>query len=148
MGDKVDRLKECHLRLNIPLLTACQLNRTAEGGNDDSSAIAQSDRLQWFASQVGIFRRKTIEEIADDGIEFGSHKYIELATRYQGQEAHGHNNLVRVVDEKGKVKYVQNFINYNVENFHVEELGSLDDIIKKKSVQVEIFDEKDGKNLL
>jgi hypothetical protein len=147
IGEKVDRLKECILRVNIPLLTACQLNRSAEGGNDDSSAIAQSDRLQWFASQVGIFRRKTIEEIAEDGAEFGTHKYIELACRYQGKEAHGHSNLVKVTDEKGKVKYVNNFINYRVDNFNVEELGGLDDIKKSKDVQVNVFakeNEADG----
>ncbi len=144
IGDKVDRLKQCFLRLNIPLLTACQLNRTAEGGNDDSSAIAQSDRLQWFASQVGIFRRKTMEEIADDGKEFGTHKYIELACRYQGKDAHGHSNLVKTEDAKGKVKYVNNFINYKVENFAVEELGSLEEIIKSKAVQVNVF-EKENK---
>lgn len=143
IGEKVDRLKECFLRLHIPLLTACQLNRSAEGGTDDSSAIAQSDRLQWFASQVGIFRRKTIEEIADDGKEFGTHKYIELACRYQGKNAHGHSNLVRVEGEKGKVKYVSNYLNYEVNNFSIEEKGSLEDIQKSKSVQVNVFDEKD-----
>lgn len=144
IGDKVDKLKQCFLRLNIPLLTACQLNRTAEGGNDDSSAIAQSDRLQWFASQVGIFRRKTMEEIADDGKEFGTHKYIELACRYQGKDAHGHSNLVKTIDAKGKVKYVNNHINYSVENFAVEELGSLEDIIKSKDVQVNVFEKENA----
>lgn len=143
IGEKVDRLKECHLRLNIPLLTACQLNRSAEGGNDDSSAIAQSDRLQWFASQVGIFRRKTIEEQAEDGTQFGTHKYIELATRYQGKDARGHSNLIKVTDEKGRIKYRSNFINYKVENFQVSECGTLEDIVKSQSVNVQVFDEKE-----
>ena len=57
IGEKVNALKELSLELNIPILTACQLNRSAENGVDDSSAISQSDRLQWFASFVAIFRQ-------------------------------------------------------------------------------------------
>lgn len=140
IGDKVDRLKELSVRLNIPILTACQLNRSAENGADDSSAIAQSDRLQWFAAYVGIFRRKTLEEQAEDGAQFGTHKMIELASRYQGQHAHGHNDLVRVMENNRPV-YRKNFISFNVDNFHVEEKGTLQDIVNHQNgVNVNIFD--------
>jgi hypothetical protein len=101
------------LELNVPILTACQLNRSAENGVDDSSAISQSDRLQWYASFVAIFRRKSVEEIADDGPEFGSHKLIPLATRFQGKDSAGHHDLVRIKEGK-KVKYAQNFISFNI----------------------------------
>jgi hypothetical protein len=140
IGDKVDRLKELSVRMNIPILTACQLNRSAENGADDSSAIAQSDRLQWFAAYVGIFRRKTLEEQAEDGAHFGTHKMIELASRYQGQHAHGHNDLVRVIENNRPV-YRKNFISFNVDNFNVEEKGTLQDIVNHQNgVNVNIFD--------
>jgi hypothetical protein len=116
------------------------LNRSAENGTDDSSAIAQSDRLQWFAAYVGIFRRKTLEEQAEDGINFGTHKMIELAARYQGKNAHGHSDLVKVKDGN-QWKYKKNFISFNVQNFNVQEKGSLQDIIDAKAgVKVDIFD--------
>ena len=144
IGDKVDRLKELSVRLNIPLLTACQLNRSAENGADDSSAIAQSDRLQWFAAYVGIFRRKTIEEQAEDGAQFGTHKMIELAARYQGQHAQGHTDLVRVV-ENGRPQYRKNFISFSVENFNVDEKGTLQDIVNHQNgVGINIFDRENG----
>ena len=61
IGDKVDKLKKLAEELNCPIITAIQANRSGENFNrrrggvvDDSSAIAQSDRLQWFASYVGI----------------------------------------------------------------------------------------------
>jgi replicative DNA helicase len=140
IGDKVDRLKELAVRLNLPILTACQLNRSAENGTDDSSAIAQSDRLQWFAAYVGIFRRKTIEEQAEDGAQFGSHKMIELAARYQGQQAHGHSDLVRV-NVNNRVEYRKNFISFDVNNFNVEEKGTLQNIIDHQNgIDVNIFD--------
>lgn len=146
IGDKVDRLKELSVRLQIPILTACQLNRTAENGNDDSSAISQSDRLQWFAAYVGIFRRKTLEEQAEDGLEFGGHKMIELASRYQGQNAHGHSDLVRVqVDNR--VEYRKNFISFDVKNFNVTEKGTLQDIINRRNgVDMNIFDRENRAN--
>jgi replicative DNA helicase len=144
IGDKVDRLKQLAVRLSIPILTACQLNRSAENGTDDSSAISQSDRLTWFAAYVGIFRRKTIEEIAQDGQQFGTHKMIELASRYQGQHAAGHSDLVRVV-ENSKVQYRKNFLSFNVENFDVSEKGNLQDIINAQNgVGVNVFDRENG----
>jgi replicative DNA helicase len=148
IGEKVNSLKECITRLNIPLLTSCQLNRSAESGNDDSSAIAQSDRLQWFAGFVWIFRRKTLEEQAEDGKEFGTHKMIELKSRFQGKDAAGHSNSIRVVDAKGKVTYKSNFINFNVENFAVTEKGTLNEIVNSKGVSVDVFEETEKDNLL
>jgi len=139
VGEKVNTLKELTLELDIPLLTACQLNRSAESGVDDSSAIAQSDRLQWFASFVAIFRRKTAEEIAEEGQEYGTHKLIPLATRFQGRDAQGHHDLVRVADGN-RFKYVPNFINYDIENFRVSEHGTLQDIIENQALQATLED--------
>ena len=146
IGDKVNALKELCLELNVPILTACQLNRSAENGVDDSSAISQSDRLQWYASFVAIFRRKSVEEIADDGPEFGSHKLIPLATRFQGKDSAGHHDLVRVQEGK-KVKYMPNFISFNINNFNVEETGTLEDVLSAKSLRPELNDSGDGEVL-
>jgi len=139
VGEKVNTLKELTLELDIPLLTACQLNRSAESGVDDSSAIAQSDRLQLFASFVAIFRRKTAEEIAEEGQEYGTHKLIPLATRFQGRDAQGHHDLVRVADGN-RFKYIPNFINYEIDNFRVSEHGTLQDIIENQALQATLED--------
>ena len=84
--------------LQVPIITAMQLNRTGERGRtnsvvDDASAISLSDRLQWFASFVAIFRRKSLEELPADGEDFGSHKLITLKTRWQGRDAAGHQDV-------------------------------------------------------
>lgn len=130
IGEKVDALKVLCAQLDIPLLTACQLNRTGEE-TDDSSAIAQSDRLQWFASFVSIFRRKRPEELQDEVGNFGSHKMIPLKTRFQGASANGHNPLVTIMDKKsGKNKLVVDYLNFDVDNFSVVDKGSLKDIMK------------------
>ena len=100
-------------------------NRRGGGVTDDSSAIAQSDRLLWFASFVAIFRRKTLDEMAEDGEDFGTHKLIPLKTRFQGRDAAGHHDLVRRVMPDGTTRFENNFLNFNVQNFNAEEVGSL-----------------------
>ena len=146
IGDKIDKLKKISEELNAVMLTSMQLNRSGEsfGRNsanitDDSSAISLSDRLQWFASFVGIFRRKTIDEIALDGEQFGTHKLIPLKTRFQGEDAAGHQDLLqRNID--GRLSYMNNFVNYSIENFAVNERGSLRDVITHENANHEIDD--------
>ena len=125
-----------------------QLNRTGENFNrnasavvDDSSAISLSDRLQWFASFVAIFRRKTLDELALDGQQFGTHKLIPTKTRFQGREAAGHQDLVRRLDATGKETWAQNYLNYNVQNFKIEERGSFLDSATRQREQYQLNDQ-------
>ena len=126
-----------------------QLNRTGERGRansvvDDASAISLSDRLQWFASFVAIFRRKSLEELAMDGEDFGSHKLIPLKTRWQGKDAAGHQDLFQrredPNDSNSDLIWVPNFLNFDVNNFDIEERGSVADIIRRENGIVEIDD--------
>jgi hypothetical protein len=71
-----------------------------------------------------------------DGDRFGTHKLIPLKTRFQGRDAAGHQDLLRrsTVEtingrEVRSEKFVNNFLNFRVENFKVKEEGSLHDII-------------------
>ena len=148
IGDKIDKLKRISEEINCPIITAMQLNRTGENFNrnasavvDDSSAISLSDRLQWFASFVAIFRRKTLDELALDGQQFGTHKLIPTKTRFQGREAAGHQDLVRRLDTTGKETWSQNYLNYNVQNFKIEERGSLHDIATRQREQYQLNDQ-------
>ncbi len=127
-------------------MTAVQLNRSGENFNrtassffDDSSAIAQSDRLQWFATFVAICRRKTPDEIALDGVQFGTHKFIPLKARFQGRDASGHHDLL-LRNIEGTQRWVNNYLNFSMDNFVVREHGSLADIIEHESAQHELDD--------
>lgn len=153
IGEKISKLKEIAVEVNAPLVTAMQLNRSGESRNkssdvvvDDSSAISLSDRLQWFAAFTGIFRRKTLDEIALDGEDFGTHKLIPLKTRFQGKEAAGHQDFLRRPFPDGSQKYVMNYLNFNVANFGIEEKGSLRHVIEraKETYSLEDKDSKDG----
>jgi replicative DNA helicase len=156
IGDKIDKLKRISEEIQCPVITAMQLNRTGESFNrkgtevvDDSSVISLSDRLQWFASFVAIFRRKTLDELALDGQVFGTHKLIPTKTRFQGKDAAGHQDLVRRLDSTGKETWAQNYLNYQVENFNIEERGSLNDVSASQRERYELNDssQNDGEIL-
>lgn len=156
IGDKIDKLKKIAEEIDAPLVTAMQMNRSGESRNrdsssltDDSSAISLSDRLQWYASFVAIFRRKTIDELALDGQEFGSHKLIAIKTRFQGRDAAGHNDLimrqfVEQTDTGADIvseRLVSNYLSFDISNFKVKEKGSLEDIIRANNGLVDISQE-------
>lgn len=136
MGDKVDFIKKLSEELDSPFLTACQNNREGVVGDrasaemqDDERSIGLSDRITHFASGVWIFRQRTPDEVALDTPHSGSHKLIEIVIREQGREATGYNNRILRRFPDGKKKWVKNFININIENFEVEERGTLRDTI-------------------
>lgn len=149
IGEKIDKLKKLSEELDCPIFTAMQMNRSGENHNkasnqlnDDSSAIALSDRLQWFASFVAIFRRKTLDEMDQDG-DFGTHKLIPLKTRWQGKNATGHHDRLRRTFADGTQAWVNNYLNYDVNNFSIQERGTLEDIIE---AQKEIHELSDSEN--
>lgn len=160
IGEKISRLKEISEEVNAPLLTAVQLNRTGENRNrtgasltDDSSAIALSDRLQWYAAFTAIFRRKTLDEIALDNEydsqgrlihDCGTHKLIPLKTRFQGKDAMGHQDFLRRRFPNGSEKFVMNYLNFSVENFDVVEKGSLRHICDRSRETYTLDDEVQG----
>jgi hypothetical protein len=85
-----------------------------------------------------------LERVAHDGEEMGSHFLLPLKSRFQGKDATGHFDLVRI-QENGKVKYKLNYLCYNVENFNVRETGSLRDIIARQTDSLPISQkESDG----
>ena len=153
IGEKVNKLKKLASELDCPIVTAVQSNRSGEGrrvGDPvDSGVIALSDRIQWFAGFTAFLTRKTREEIAWDGERFGTHMLVPFKTRYQGQDAAGHQDLVRRTDPNGREKFYENFLNFNIENFNVEERGTLRDIAEQElgMVRPDDVNNRDGELL-
>lgn len=141
LGDKISFLNEVGHNLNIPILLAGQQNRGAVDKNqrfDSDVTIAGSDRINQYARFSGLIRKKTIDEIAEHGPNFGTH--ILLPTKYsrdQGVEDFNMDFLVRIEDvdhNTGKkvVKYEKNYLCYEIKNYKIIERGTLRDIIHAK----------------
>lgn len=159
VGKKVNRLKELvTTEINAPLLTAVQLNRQGDtktkGFLDSTSSISISDRILWFASYVAILRRKTLEEIAEETDQFGTHKLITLESRFVGRDG-GHNTGVV---KKPDGSLTSNFINFSFNNFNVKEVCGAEEMynslpnkeeiespkVKNKNIEYNPFDNKGG----
>jgi len=69
----------------VPIISFAQLNR--DGLSKESiEAIAGSDRLSWYCTNLNIFKKKSPEEIAEDigtlGKKNGNRKFKNIITRY------------------------------------------------------------------
>lgn len=123
IGEKTDRLKKFASEMpRTAIATSIQTNANCD--------IAMSNQLKWFASNVYILKPKEPEEIQSEGIEFGTHRLVEVVTRNQGEEAKGLKNLIKVKTADGKEKFMPNYINLDMENFKFVEKGTYEDVIK------------------
>lgn len=138
LGIKTDKLKK--LMSELPRtagLTSVQTNSIGK--------TAMSSQIEWHCSNLYRLEKKTAEEISDHGKEFGTHKLVEVRARVQGEEAMGADNYVKRATADGE-SYVENFINFKIENFRVTECGSATDIFNKEIGQIDIGrTNKDGK---
>ena len=161
IGEKINKLKAIAAEVEAPLLTAMQLNRSAVGDNkvDNSAAIASSDRLTWFGAFVAIFRRKTEDELLLDNeydengnitYDAGTHKLIPVKNRFQGREALGHVTFMQRILPDGSRRYDDMYINFNLDNFKVEEKGSLRNLCDRarENYLIEDLDSNDGDGVL
>lgn len=129
--DKANKLKELAQELKMPILGAIQTN-----GDGD---IAMSKRVRWIVDMLAIFRRKTNEELQLYGDKFGSHIMCVTESRFQGEDAMGFADLVKFPDGK----YHRMFLNFNVNNFNLEECGNATDVVEFLGSNVNLSEEED-----
>ncbi len=77
IGRVTDTIKEMSGVLNIPFLTACQLNRNGE--------VASSDRIEWFGDVIAFWMHRTDEELKAGGDACGKYKLHVKTTRRGGE---------------------------------------------------------------
>ena len=139
VGEMVDKFKKCIQKEIledgepvIPMITSVQSNRTGITNNrnsqnivDDESIVSLSDRITQFSSHMFILRAKTIDEMEQDGANFGTHKLINVKSRHLGKDIAGAIEPVSVGDQLRR-----NFINLEFRNFNIRECGDLRDIVR------------------
>lgn len=83
LGFMMTALHNFAIKYKIPILAFIQLNR--DGITKESTDTASgSDRIIWLCSNFTIFKRKSDEEIAEDGVEAGNRKLVPLISRHGG----------------------------------------------------------------
>lgn len=83
LGFMMTSLHNFAVRYQIPIVAFIQLNR--DGITKESTDTASgSDRIIWLCSNFTIFKRKSDEEIAEDGPNNGNRKLVPLVSRHGG----------------------------------------------------------------
>ena len=119
----------------VSMITSVQANRSGITSNrsvenivDDESVVSLSDSITQFCSHLFLLRRKVADEIHEEGVQFGTHKLVSLKYRHLGKDALRAINPVAMPDGSNR----PNFINLNIANFRVEEVGDLQDWVNAR----------------
>jgi len=81
LGFMMTSLHNFACKFQIPIVAFVQLNR--DGITKESTDTASgSDRIIWLCSNFTIFKRKSDEEIAEDGANGGNRKLIPVISRH------------------------------------------------------------------
>ena len=83
LGYQMQQLVNFTIKEKVPCLSFVQLNRDGIT-RESEDVISGSDRLSWFCSSLTIFKKKSEEEIAEDGGESGNRKLVPLIDRHGG----------------------------------------------------------------
>lgn len=83
LGFMMTALHNFAVKYQIPVVAFIQLNRDGITKESTDSASG-SDRIIWLCSNFSIFKRKSDEEIAEDGASNGNRKLIPIISRHGG----------------------------------------------------------------
>jgi len=85
LGFMMTTLHNFAVRYQIPIIAFMQLNRDGID-REDTDVAAGSDRILWLCSNFSIFKKKSDEEIAEDGPANGNRKLVPLVARHGSWE--------------------------------------------------------------
>lgn len=81
LGFQITALHNLCVKYDFPCLTFTQLNRDGIS-KESEDVVSGSDRIIWLCTSFSIFKAKTPEEIANDGIKNGNRKLIPVISRH------------------------------------------------------------------
>lgn len=81
LGFFMTTLHNFAVRYKIPIVAFIQLNRDGIT-KETTDAASGSDRIVWLCSNFTIFKKKSDEEIAEDGAKVGNRKLVPVACRH------------------------------------------------------------------
>ncbi len=81
LGFQITTLHNLCVKYDIPCLSFVQLNR--DGITKESTdTVSGSDRLIWLCTSFSIFKKKSPEELAEDGPQAGNRKLVPIVARH------------------------------------------------------------------
>jgi replicative DNA helicase len=81
LGFQITKLHNFMVKYDVPCLSFVQLNRDGIT-KETTDVVSGSDRLIWLCTSFSIFKMKSDEEVADDGVENGNRKLVPVVARH------------------------------------------------------------------
>ena len=124
----------------ISMVTSVQSNRSGISTNratenivEDESVVSLSDRIIHAATHLYFLRKLSTEELIANN-EFGTHRLFCLKHRHLGESPERATNLIRLDDGS----LAPNALYYNFNNFHMSEVGDLQDLVDRNVATLDI----------
>jgi len=103
LGFQITKLHNFCVKYDVPCLSFVQLNR--DGITKESTdVVSGSDRLIWLCTSFSIFKLKSDEEIAEDGISNGNRKLVPVVARHGSGLDDGDYISVKMFGSIGKIE--------------------------------------------
>ena len=130
LGFMMTSLHNFACKYQIPIVAFVQLNR--DGITKETTDTASgSDRIIWLCSNFTIFKRKSDEEIAEDGADGGNRKLIPIISRHgAGIEDNDYINCymkgwcAKITEGKTRIELVNGDSGKNGSGFSIEETSN------------------------
>jgi replicative DNA helicase len=104
LGFMMTAMHNFALRYEVPFITFIQLNR--DGISKETTDTASgSDRVIWLCSNFSIYKEKSDEEIAKDGVNNGNRKLVPVISRHG--EGLMQNDYINILMHKKYAKIVE-----------------------------------------
>ena len=103
LGFQITKLHNFCVKYDVPCLSFVQLNR--DGITKESTdVVSGSDRLIWLCTSFTIFKLKSEEEIATDGVAHGNRKLVPVVARHGGGLDDGDYISVKMFGNIGRIE--------------------------------------------
>lgn len=112
LGFQITSLHNLAVEYDFPCVSFVQLNRDGIT-KDTTDVVSGSDRLVWLCTSFSLFKEKSTEEIAADGVRNGNRKLIPIVSRHgPGMEDNGYICLnmrgsIAKVEEIGTIREIK-----------------------------------------
>jgi len=81
LGFQITKLHNFMVKYDVPCLSFVQLNRDGIT-RESTDVVSGSDRLIWLCTSFSIFKMKSDEEVATDGVDNGNRKLVPIVARH------------------------------------------------------------------
>lgn len=132
LGFQITKLHNFMVKYDAPCLAFVQLNR--DGITKESTdVVSGSDRLIWLCTSFSIFKLKSDEEIADDGVDYGNRKLVPVVARHGEGLDDGDYISMKMFGKYGRIDEGMTRNEIHVENRSRNEGFEIDEDVNEES---------------